>query len=102
MDKQKEHLGLYSTLCKKCGHLDPDEPKKYSKCHYSKGNRYCPAEEVQIVVVGRAQKYAQQVIAARAARNAEAEHKILGQVMAKSAAFKERFYFFLEQGVGTK
>lgn len=92
----REHFAIYSALCKKCGHLDPDEPKKYSNCHFSKGNKFCPAAEVQIVVVGKAQKYAQQVRAARAKRDARAEAKILALVGAKSTAFIERFYFYLE------
>ena len=102
MDKQKEHLALYSTLCKKCGHLDPDEPKKYVKCHYSKGNKFCPAEEVQIVIAGKAQKYAEQVLAARNQRNPQAEVKILELVKAKSKAFVERFYYYLERGQDVK
>ncbi len=98
VDKQKDHLGLYSVNCKRCQYLDPDETKKFTQCHYSKGNEFCPAEEIQIVVVGKAQKLAQQVLTARQSRNIEAESKILGQVALKNAAFVERFYYFLEQG----
>lgn len=98
MSKQdtREHLALYSAQCKKCHHLDPDEPKKYINCHYSKGNEYCPASEVQIVITGKAQKYAAQVLAARAKRDINAENRILQLVSAKSQAFIERFYHFLE------
>ncbi|BAG41776.1 hypothetical protein [Ralstonia phage phiRSL1] len=96
---KREHLSVYSKLCKSCGHLDPDEPKKYSKCHHSKGNEFCPAAEVQIVVVGRALKYAKQVLAARRQRDAKGEAKILQLVTQQSAAFVERFYAYLENGV---
>lgn len=97
-DKDKrDHLALYSSNCKRCGHLDPDETKKYTTCHYSKGNKFCPAQEVQIVIVGKAQKYAQQLRAARTQRDVQAEAKILQTVGAMSKAFIERFYFYLEE-----
>jgi hypothetical protein len=99
---EKEHVGLYSPKCKSCGHLDPDEPKKYTICHYSKGNEFCPAGEIQLVVVGKARKYAQQVLAARARRDPEVETRILNLVKAKSQAFIERYYFYLEQGQDAK
>lgn len=92
----KDYLEVYSPLCKKCGHLDPDEPKKYAKCHFSKGNEDCPAGEVQIIVVGRARKYAKQVMAARNSRNPVAEANVLQLVNKQSPAFIERFYYYLE------
>jgi hypothetical protein len=95
-EHQKEHLALYSSSCKVCGHLDPQEPKKFSSCHYSKGNVHCPAAEIQIVVVGKAYRYAQQVLAARNLRDASAEARILAIVAKQSAAFQERFYAALE------
>jgi hypothetical protein len=95
----KEHLAIYSRLCKRCGHLDPDEQKKYSKCHHTKGNTLCPASDIQIVVVGKAQRYAKQVLAARAARDAQVEAQILLEVNKQSGAFQERFYHYLENGV---
>jgi hypothetical protein len=98
----KERVALFSKLCKKCGHLDADEPKRYSKCHYSKGNEFCPAGEIQLVIVGKAHKYAQQVIAARNARDVGAEARILQLVEKGSKDFIERFYFYLEHRGGDK
>lgn len=95
----REHLSLYRRECKHCGHLDPDEPKKYSSCHFSKGNDQCPAAEVQIVVVGRALRMAVQVRHARDARNAEAEARILAAVAKQSSAFQNRFYQALENEI---
>lgn len=102
MSESKEHLALYSSLCKKCQHLDPDESKRYTKCHYSKGNDFCPAKEIQIVIVGKAHKYAQQVIAARNTRDVGAEARILQIVEKQSKAFVERFYFYLENRGGNQ
>ena len=93
---EKEYLQLYNANCKRCSYLDPDETKRFSSCHYSKGNEFCPAREIQIVVVGKAKRYAAQVLSARESRNAEAEAKILELVAKRSKAFIERFYFYLE------
>lgn len=91
----KEHLALFSTNCKHCHYLDSSETKKY-KCHYTKGNEFCPASEIQIVIVGKAHKYAKQVLAARHSRDPQAEVRILSLVQKQSKEFIERFYFYLE------
>ena len=95
-DEVKEYLKIYSTNCKSCYHLDPQETKKYSSCHYSKGNKQCPAAEIQIVVVGKAYRYANIVLAARNNRDAKAEARILSIVSKQSSVFQERFYAALE------
>ena len=93
---KREHLALYSGNCKNCKHLDPAETKAYTLCHFSKGNEHCPASEIQIVVVGAAYRMAKQVIAARDARNAKEEARILARVAKESQAFQERFYSAIE------
>jgi hypothetical protein len=95
-DITKEHLRLYSTNCKRCAYLDAQETKRFSSCHYSKGNKECPASELQIVIVGKAYRYAQHVLAARGNRDADAEARILATVAKQSTAFQERFYAALE------
>lgn len=92
----RDHLALYSVNCKKCGHLDPAESKKWSSCHHTKGNPYCPAKEVQIVVVGKAYRLAEQIKKARNARDAVSEARILAFVVTQTEAFKERFYSAIE------
>jgi hypothetical protein len=91
----KEYLALYSENCKRCKYLDPQEKRRY-KCHYTKGNKHCPAAEVQIVIVGRAMRYAEQVRVARDKRDTATELKVLSLVSKQSDAFKERFYSTLE------
>jgi len=95
-NESKEYLQLYSTSCKTCAHLDPQETKKYTNCHYTKGNKHCPASEIQIVVVGKAHRYAKLVLAARNNRDPKAEGRILATVAKQSPAFQERFYAALE------
>ena len=93
---EKINLALYSVNCKKCSYLDPDETKRFTACHYTKGNAECPAAGVQLVVTGKARKLAKQLQIARDSRNADAESSILKQVSTKSAAFQSRFYDHLE------
>jgi hypothetical protein len=92
----RDYLALYSTKCKKCQHLDPAEKTAFVNCHFSKGNRYCPARGVQIVVVGRAYRLAEQVRRARQKRDAEKEARVMALVAKETEAFRERFYTALE------
>lgn len=86
-----EYLALYSSKCKSCGHLDPGEEKKYSKCHHSNGNKECPALEVRVVVVGEAKRLAEALKKARAKNDMEKEIQILQKVATRSAAFQQKF-----------
>lgn len=91
-----DHLALYSTKCKRCGHLDPDEKRKFTACHFDKGNTLCPASEVRIVVVGQATSYARQVRKARDERNPQEEARLMAYVSRQSVAFQSKFYSALE------
>lgn len=93
---QRIHVALFSKKCKTCGHLDPDEPKKYS-CTFESGNEQCPAPEVQIVVVGQAIHLAHQVQQARMRRDPKDEAKILAFVSKQSEPFRNKFYSELER-----
>lgn len=93
-----DHLALYSSQCKRCGYLDPDEPRKFKKCHFSSGNDQCPASEVRIVIVGQATSYAQQVLRAREQRKPQTEAKLMAFVSKQNAAFQSKFYSALENG----
>lgn len=86
-----DHLALYSIKCKTCKSLDPEETKLNEKCHFSKGNTDCPAQEVQLVVVGEAKRFASAVKKARANGKIEEEVRILEAVAKKSAAFQFKF-----------
>jgi hypothetical protein len=86
-----DYLALYSRNCKKCKHLDPEETQEFEKCHFNAGNKACPAKEVQLAVVGEAQKYAQAVRKARAAGNITQEVAILTKVATRSPAFQQKF-----------
>lgn len=84
-------LALYSSKCKRCGHLDPEEERKFKSCHFSSGNKECPAQEVQIAVVGEAKRLAALCKKARANKDLTKEIKILNKVSKRSAAFQQKF-----------
>lgn len=86
-----DHLALYSTKCKSCKHLDEEEAVAYDKCHYTKGNTLCPAQEVRLVIVGEAKRFAKAVIKARAAGDLKREAVILEQVAKRSLPFQHKF-----------
>jgi len=103
--EKKEHLALYSTKCKSCAYLFPDETRFYKTCHYKlgnngKGNRFCPAADLQIVIVGRIMNLVKMLKAARFKRDAKSEARILASVAKESESFIERFYHYLENGAG--
>jgi hypothetical protein len=86
-----DYLALYSRNCKKCSHLDPGEKKAFTECHFSKGNHHCPAQEVQLVVVGKAERYANALKRARAKGDLAREAQIIEAVAKKSLAFQHKF-----------
>jgi len=95
-----DYLSLYSENCDKCSHLRPDKQgaKAFVRCHISRGNKYCPASEVRIVVVGKAYRMAEQVRLARERRDAATEAKIMAQVAQCHEAVQSKFYDALENG----
>lgn len=96
--KSKEYLALYSEACITCKHLVETGTVDNRKCHYKNGNTQCPASEVKIVIVGQALDYARKVIQARDKRHAKTEARLMRYVGTQSAAFRSKFYDYLENG----
>lgn len=92
-----EHLALYSRNCKVCKSLDPEESKLFPKCHFSAGNKQCPAAEIQFAVVGEARRLASQVRKARVANDLKREIEILNLVEKRSTAFQQKFKDWLDR-----
>lgn len=86
-----DYLALYSKNCKRCSYLDPDEPQKFEKCHFSKGNAECPAVDVQFAVVGEAKRFARAVKKAKSNGDLNKEAEILEAVAKRSPAFQHKF-----------
>ncbi len=94
----KEYLALYSADCSNCKHLTETGKREFEKCHFSNGNKLCPAQEVRIVVVGEALEYARKVLRARDKRQPKKEAVLMKYVGAQSEAFQSRFYEYLDNG----
>lgn len=95
--EERELLALYSQNCLKCSHLVDVGTRAFNRCHYTQGNKECPAKEVALVVVGKARQYAQRVLKARTERNLPAEANLLGLVAKESEAFQEKFRLSLDE-----
>lgn len=85
-----EYLALYSKKCKKCGHLDSEEPIKYTNCHHKAGNTECPAIDIQFAIVGAAKRFAIAVKQARAKGDFKREAELLELVSKKTPAFQHK------------
>lgn len=94
----RERCLIYSHECFTCPHIiagaESEEANK--PCHYSKGNRYCPASQVVFVVSGEALSLASRLRRAREERDAEAEAEILILVSKLNEYARERFYAAIE------
>jgi hypothetical protein len=86
-----DYLALYSAKCKRCKHLDPEESKAYTKCHFTSGNTECPAQEVQFAIVGEVKRFATAIKKARAAGDLDREVAILNEVARRPVAFQHKF-----------
>lgn len=86
-----DYLALYSRNCKSCQSLDPDAPNLFPKCHFEKGNKDCPAREVQLVIVGPAKRLANLVKQARLHSDLKEEARLLAVASTKSKAFQQKF-----------
>jgi hypothetical protein len=93
-----EYLALYSSNCLSCKHLCETGVRDFQDCHFSSGNKQCPASEVRLVVVGEALQYARRVLRARDKRQPKREARLMQYVGKQSAAFQSRFYEYLDNG----
>jgi hypothetical protein len=92
-----DHLALYSRNCKICQYLDPEEKQKFEKCHFNKGNKDCPAKEIQFAIVGMARRASEEFKKAKAEQNITKQRKILEAVEKRSSAFRQKFTDWLSR-----
>lgn len=88
----KEYLELYSDNCLQCSHLIEGAPKTFNKCHYTAGNKDCPASEIRIITTGRVRRAAALIKQARADKDPEREAEILQKVSSESPGFLHLLY----------
>ncbi|MFA5669391.1 MAG: hypothetical protein WC967_09105 [Balneolaceae bacterium] len=59
----RHKIFLYSTDCLNCYSLcSHADAKAYTKCHFSKGNEYCPAKQVSIRIGGDYKSIATKIV----------------------------------------
>lgn len=97
MKREKDLLAIYSENCLKCGHFVQGVSRKFKDCHESKGNKQCPASEVEVVVVGKAAVYASKLLKAQDRRDAVGTAKIFAYVAKQPAGFQAKFYDAIEK-----
>lgn len=94
----RERCLIYSAECFSCPHAiagaQTDSVQK--DCHYSLGNRFCPAAQVIFVVSGEAFSLASKLHQARDTRDAHAEAVILIEAAKLDEYARERFYAAVE------
>lgn len=93
---ERERVAIFSVNCFECAHLRADKTKQFKVCHFSTGNRFCPAQGLIFVTVGEAFQLAEQVHQARDKRDADAEAKILRKAATLNEYARERFYAAVE------
>ena len=69
----------YGKNCLKCVHLIPSAQTEFTDCHFSKGNKSCPAQSVKVVFVGLRNHY---ITHLNSARDAGDSNKVL-RILAK-------------------
>lgn len=92
MDDNLEYFAIYSANCLKCGHLVEADYRKYDKCHYSNGNKQCPASEVRVTITGKVERLVKRLIKARKRKDPQREAEVLTLVSKESPSFQRRFY----------
>lgn len=85
-------LVLFSTKCLRCRHLVDGADKKFTKCHFSKGNVDCPAREVRIITDGKTRQYQRRLSEAREAKNAKAVAEIWVQINDEPPEVRQRLF----------
>lgn len=93
----KEYLSLYSRDCLSCHHLVDGAATKNRRCHFSHGNKSCPAIEIKIMVTGRLRAQATALVKARAEQDLDAEVRILQAIGKESEDARKTFYQMLER-----
>lgn len=92
--KDNVRLEVWGSGCLSCGALianDPDlEPlEELPKCHYSRGQKGCPAQNVQITIVGPRRRAVSQLVAARDSGDASRLIRLLTALGDKDSSFQE-------------
>lgn len=81
-------IKLYNANCLSCTSLNPSGDKTFSKCHYTKGNPFCPASDIKLAFVGEQKIWAMKLNQAKTKGDAERVYNILLSLQDKDVAFR--------------
>jgi hypothetical protein len=81
-------IKLYNANCLSCVSLNPSGEKTFTKCHYTKGNPFCPAKDIKLAFVGEQAIFAERIKRAKANGNAEQVYTLLLALQDKDPAFR--------------
>jgi hypothetical protein len=88
----REVLVVYSTKCFTCSHLVDDAPNRNMECHYSNGNRDCPAVALRVITTGKVQQYLKRLELAQQNKDAAEVAKIWEEIGKQSPEFQQRMF----------
>lgn len=96
--KELEYFALYKPECLNCKSLVGSLGKLVKQnCHYSKGNKECPASEVRIIVTGRLERMARALKQAQLANDVARQLRILNAVKKLDVPSKRTFDRIMER-----
>lgn len=79
--KELEYFALYKPECLNCKSLVGSlGALTKQSCHYSKGNKECPASEVRIIVTGRLERMARALKQAQISNDVPRQLRVLNAV----------------------
>lgn len=81
-------IKLYNANCLSCTSLNPSGDKTFSKCHYTKGNPFCPASDIKLAFVGEQKIWAMKLNQAKAKGDSERVYSILLSLQDKDVSFR--------------
>lgn len=92
LEESRECIVLYSERCFRCSHLVDGAEKTFNKCHYSQGNRDCPAIAIRIMTSGKVRAYVTRIEKAQSEKNAPEVAKIWEEVAQESPEVQRRLF----------
>ncbi len=90
-------IQLYADGCLDCKHLVPSAEESFDDCHFSQGNRYCPAGWHRIVFVGHRMRMVERVRKAQAKKDTNRLLRVLSDLEKES--LEDKIYVLTAVGL---
>lgn len=89
-EPEEGFLEVFSENCLQCKSLVPFATKKFKGCHFSAGNKHCPASETQVVIRVPLEEIVPRFIAAERDANFHRLAKLNAKLAEKPEWFQQR------------